>query len=69
MKQERCSVCGLALEGNDVAHCALCGGSFHLAWAVNSPVQNCGVYRFEERSYALIFICARCAEQLSPPQM
>ena len=69
MEEESCHICGEALVGDDAARCALCGSPFHLAWSVDSPVQNCGVYRFEERSYALVFICTRCAEHQPPPAM
>ncbi len=67
MEQESCSVCGQPLLSDDVASCGLCGGRFHLAWSVQSKVQNCGIYRFDERSYALVFICARCVAHPPPP--
>jgi hypothetical protein len=67
--EQSCCVCGEVLDPDNFSQCNFCGKSFHLAWSIHASLRNCGRYWIDERSCALMFICARCDQgfSASPP--
>ncbi|MBI4216399.1 MAG: hypothetical protein HY687_03280 [Chloroflexi bacterium] len=62
--QEKCVVCQQPVDEVNVARCTYCGKHFHLAWSVDSPIENCGRPLIDDTSQSMVFICNRCQELL-----
>ena len=65
MLEQSCCVCGEPLDSDNMSHCHICGGYFHMAWSTEAQVKECGQYGMYENCCGLVFVCNHCGENLS----
>lgn len=57
---ENCDICQRPFDGGDISRCTLCGKRFHMAWSVDTNMENCGYVWFNRSSCGMAFACKTC---------